>query len=110
MYRKPGALGDEFAGFKGPSHSSRRNGRQLITQKRSTSSVGRPTLASPRGRANGQSTEQREDDMDAPTAMEVQLSELNRKIDQLTAAVLAMQEKQAGGSGGGSSNASTAAA
>ncbi|KAF5231601.1 hypothetical protein FAUST_9163 [Fusarium austroamericanum] len=110
MYRKPGALGDEFAGFKGPSHSSRRNGRQLITQKRSTSTVGRPALASPRGRANGQSTEQREDDMDAPTAMEVQLSELNRKIDQLTAAVLAMQEKQAGGSGGESSNASTAAA
>ncbi|GKU04005.1 calcium channel yvc1 [Fusarium langsethiae] len=110
MYRKPGALSDEFAGFKGPSHSSRRNGRQLITQKRSTSAVGRPTLASPRGRANGQSTEQREDDMDAPTAAEVQLSELNRKIDQLTAVVLAMQEKQAGGNDGGSSDASATAA
>lgn len=110
MYRKPGALGDEFAGFKGPSHSSRRNGRQIVAQKRSTSSVGRPTLASPRGRANGQNTELREDDMDAPTAMEVQLIELNRKIDQLTAAVLAIQEKQASGSGGESSDASATAA
>lgn len=109
LYRKPGALEDEFAGFKGPKHSSRRNGRQAIAPKRSTSTVGRQALTSPRGRTNGQAAEQREDDMDAPTAMEVHLSELNRKIDQLTAAVLAMQEKQAGGSGGGSSDASATA-
>ncbi|RBR17879.1 uncharacterized protein FIESC28_06318 [Fusarium coffeatum] len=110
LYRKPGALEDEFAGFKGPSHSSRRNGRQAIAPKRSTSTVGRQALRSPRGRTNGQTAEQREDDMDAPTAMEVHLSELNHKIDQLTAVVLAMQEKQAGGSGGGSSDASATAA
>ncbi|KAJ4270135.1 hypothetical protein NW762_001808 [Fusarium torreyae] len=111
LYRKPGALEDEFAGFKGPSNSSRRNGRHaMLTQKRSTSSVGRRTLLSPRGRANGQNTEQREDDMDAPTAMEVQLNELNRKIDQLTTAVLAIQEKQAGGNGSGSSATSATVA
>ncbi|KAF4990691.1 hypothetical protein FDECE_14273 [Fusarium decemcellulare] len=108
MYRRP-AVEDEFAGFKGPQHSSRRNGRASVTQKRSTSNVGRRALLSPRGRANGHSSERREDDVDAPTAMEVQLSELNLKIDQLTAVVLAMQEKQAAsasGSGSGSGNAS----
>ncbi|KAF4967931.1 hypothetical protein FSARC_4624 [Fusarium sarcochroum] len=110
LYRRPGAVEDEFAGFKGPSHSSRRNGRAAIAQKRSTSNIGRRTLLSPRGRANGQNIEQREDDVDAPTAMEVQLNELNRKIDQLTTAVLAIQEKQAGGNGSGSSAASTTAA
>uniref|UniRef100_A0A0D2XWT1 Calcium channel YVC1-like C-terminal transmembrane domain-containing protein n=1 Tax=Fusarium oxysporum (strain Fo5176) TaxID=660025 RepID=A0A0D2XWT1_FUSOF len=103
MYRKPGALEDEFAGFKGPSRSSRRNGRHAIAQKRSASNVGRQTL-SPRGRANGQSIEMREDDVDAPTAMEVQLTELNRKIDQLTAAIMAIQEKQASGNDSGSSS------
>ncbi|KAF9765853.1 hypothetical protein IL306_001778 [Fusarium sp. DS 682] len=108
MYRKPGAAVDEFAGFKGPSHSSRRNGRHAIAQKRSTSNVGRQAL-SPRGRANG-FTEVREDDVDAPTSMEVQLTELNRKIDQLTATIVAMQEKQASGYGSRSSSTSATAA
>ncbi|KAF5615583.1 calcium channel YVC1 [Fusarium sp. NRRL 25303] len=106
MYRKPGAVEDEFAGFKGPSRSSRRNGRHAIAQKRSESNVGRQTL-SPRGRANGRSIEVREDDVDAPTAVEVQLTELNRKIDQLTAAITAMQEKQGSGNDGGSSSTGT---
>ncbi|KAF4445121.1 Calcium channel YVC1 [Fusarium austroafricanum] len=108
MYRKPGAVYDEFAGFKGPSHYSRRNGRHAIAQKQSTSNAARQAFSpTPRGRENGQSTE---DDMDTPTAMEVQLTELNRKIDQLTATILAMQEKQASGNDSGSSSVSATAA
>ncbi|KAM0202788.1 hypothetical protein ACHAPA_000783 [Fusarium lateritium] len=109
-YRRPNAVRDEFAGFKGPSKSSLRNGRHAIAQKRSTSTVGRQGLSSPRGRTNGQTIELREDDMDAPTAVDVQLNELNRKIDQLTATILAMQEKQAGGNGSGSSSTSATVA
>ncbi|RSL71950.1 hypothetical protein CEP54_001040 [Fusarium duplospermum] len=105
MYRRPDA--DEFAGFKGPQHSTRRNGRKNLAAKRSTSNVGRRSLLSPRGRANGRDLERPEDDVEAPTAAESQLSELNRKVDQLTALVLALQEKQsASTSGKGSGNTS----
>ncbi|RSL56643.1 hypothetical protein CEP51_014354 [Fusarium floridanum] len=105
MYRRPGV--DEFAGFKGPQHSTRRNGRKNLAAKRSTSNVGRRSLLSPRGRANGRDLERPEDDVEAPTAAESQLSELNRKVDQLTALVLALQEKQsASTSGKGSGNTS----
>ncbi|KAF4982451.1 hypothetical protein FZEAL_1969 [Fusarium zealandicum] len=105
LYRRP-SIEDEFAGFKGPQHSSRRSGRKGVAQKRSTSNIGRRSLLSPRGRANGRDVEQREDDVDAPSAMEVQLSELNRKLDQLTATVLALQENQAAGASGGSRDGS----
>ncbi|RMJ03390.1 hypothetical protein BHE90_015992 [Fusarium euwallaceae] len=105
MYRRPGV--DEFAGFKGPQHSTRRNGRKNLAAKRSTSNVGRRSLLSPRGRANGRDLERPEDDVEAPTAAESQLSELNRKVDQLTALVLALQEKQsASTSSKGSGNTS----
>lgn len=105
MYRKPGV--DEFAGFKGPRHSTQRNGRKSLAAKRSTSNVGRRSLLSPRGRANGRDLERPEDDVEAPTVAELQLSELNRKVDQLTALVLALQEKQsasASGKGSGSTS------
>ncbi|UPK96564.1 hypothetical protein LCI18_007499 [Fusarium solani-melongenae] len=98
MYRKPGV--DEFAGFKGPQHSTRRNGRKNLAAKRSTSNVGRRALLSPRGRLNGRDLERPEDDVEAPTAAESQLSELNRKVDQLTALVLALQEKQSASASG----------
>ncbi|RSL39597.1 hypothetical protein CEP53_013947 [Fusarium sp. AF-6] len=105
MYRRPGV--DEFAGFKGPQHSTRRNGRKNLAAKRSTSNVGRRSLLSPRGRANGRDLERPEDDVEAPTVAELQLNELNRKVDQLTALVLALQEKQsASTSGKGSGNTS----
>ncbi|KAK7427482.1 hypothetical protein QQZ08_006088 [Neonectria magnoliae] len=87
------AVSDEFAGFKGPQALSRRNGRRGVAKKRSTSNVSRRHFLSPK-RANGHE-ERREDDMDAPSAVEVHLSELNRKIDQMAAAILAMQEKAA---------------
>ncbi|KAM5347965.1 hypothetical protein ACJ41O_007789 [Fusarium nematophilum] len=115
MYRRP-SVEDEFAGFKGPQHSGRRNGRKSLAQKRSTSSVGRRALLSPR-RANGGAMERREDDVDAPTDMDVHLAELNRKIDQLTAVVLALQAKEtssgsgtASGDGSSSTTASVTAA
>lgn len=111
MYRNP-AVEDEFAGFKGPQHSSRRNGRSGLSKKRSTSNAGRKALLSPQ-RANGQE-DRREDDVDAPSAMDVHLSELNRKIDQLTAAVLALQDNKqsssASGSGSGSGSATSTTA
>ncbi|KAL2691563.1 hypothetical protein Neosp_001952 [[Neocosmospora] mangrovei] len=110
MYRKPGV--DEFAGFKGPQHSTRRNGRKNLAAKRSTSNVGRRALLSPRGRLNARDLERPEDDVEAPTAAESQLSELHRKVDQLTALVLALQEKQsatASGKESGSTSEGTAA-
>ncbi|EEU40760.1 uncharacterized protein NECHADRAFT_99148 [Fusarium vanettenii 77-13-4] len=110
MYRKPGV--DEFAGFKGPQHSTRRNGRKNLAAKRSTSNVGRRSLLSPRGRLNARDLERPEDDVEAPTAAESQLSELNRKVDQLTALVLALQEKQSASASGkesGSTSEGTAA-
>ncbi|KAH6995597.1 hypothetical protein BKA56DRAFT_569670 [Ilyonectria sp. MPI-CAGE-AT-0026] len=86
------AVADEFAGFKGPQASRSRNGRRGVGQKRSVSNMSRQELLSPR-RAHHHEADRREDDMDAPTNVEVQLAELNRKIDQLATAVLAMQEK-----------------
>lgn len=94
LFRKT-TIEDEFAGFKGPRDSGRSagngNGRQPLARLRSTSNYSRGELLSPR-RVEVLRTE---DDVDAPSSpMEVQISELNRKIDQLTAAVMSMQEKQ----------------
>ncbi|KAI5463523.1 hypothetical protein BGZ63DRAFT_381639 [Mariannaea sp. PMI_226] len=65
------AVADEFAGFKGPKASRRRSRRALKEQEPSKHT---------------------DDEEEAPVAQ--QLRELSEKLDQLTAVVLAMQEKQ----------------
>ena len=93
MIRKT-SIEDEFAGFKGPRDSGNGTGRgngRRPQKLRDTSHYGRNDLLSPR-RIDVSRTE---DDVDAPSSpVEVQVAELNRKIDQLTAVIMAMQEKQ----------------
>jgi hypothetical protein len=88
---------DEFAGFREHKVSSGRDGRRPgMNRARPTSgydphapaTLGDGKLA--RGRRRG------EDDVEAPTDVEVQINELSRKIDQLTSMVLMMQENQPG--------------
>ncbi|KAF7543271.1 hypothetical protein G7046_g10031 [Stylonectria norvegica] len=98
LLRKADLADDDFAGFKGPQASRRNNRNTAVPRVRPTSSRshsrrGGNNLLSPR-RAE---FERREDDMEAPSAMEVQMTELNRKIDQLTTVVLSMQEKGTSG-------------
>lgn len=80
---------DEFAGFKGPQESNGRDGKRALPT-RVASSNGHRELLSPRR----VEITRAEDDVEEPSTMvEVQISELNRKIDQLTAVIMAMQEK-----------------
>lgn len=72
---------DAFAGFKGPS-----------PQKRTRRGLSRKASSSSESKAAGVEADA------AVTAVQSQLSELNHKLDLLTAAVAAMQEKQAAAS------------
>ncbi|KAK1241105.1 hypothetical protein MKX08_001079 [Trichoderma sp. CBMAI-0020] len=86
---------DEFRGFKGPKEPKGRRRRSDIGPAAVT---GRPALSSPRrsgaARLLPTSRMRGEDDVDAPSSVEVQVMELQQKIDQLTAVVLAMRESQ----------------
>ncbi|UKZ66136.1 uncharacterized protein TrAtP1_007316 [Trichoderma atroviride] len=86
---------DEFRGFKGPKEPKGRRRRSDIGPGAVT---GRPALSSPRrsgaARLLPTSRMRGEDDVDAPSSVEVQVMELQQKIDQLTAVVLAMRESQ----------------
>lgn len=86
---------DEFRGFKGPKEPKGRRRRSDIGPAAVT---GRPALASPRRSGNARllptSRIRGEDDVDAPSPAEVQILELQQKIDQLTSIVLAMRESQ----------------
>jgi hypothetical protein len=72
------ATADEFAGFKGPQRR-RRSGRRALKESRPAKDVA--------------ATEAEHHD----TNVQQQLRELSEKLDQLTTAVLAIQERQAGG-------------
>lgn len=86
---------DEFRGFKGPKEPKGRRRRSDIGP---AAVAGRPALSSPRrsgaARLLPTSRMRGEDDVDAPSSVEVQVMELQQKIDQLTAVVLAMRESQ----------------
>ncbi|KAM0253619.1 hypothetical protein ACHAQJ_007194 [Trichoderma viride] len=86
---------DEFRGFKGPKEPK---GRRRRSDIRPSSGAGRPSLASPRrsamARLQPSSRMRGEDDVDAPSSVEVQIYELQQKIDQLTSIVLSMKENQ----------------
>jgi hypothetical protein len=92
---------DEFAGFKGPKVANGRGQRPGINRARPTSGYdphastallqsGSDSRRRSRSRRSG------EDDVAAPSDVEVQINELSRKIDQLTSMVLMMQENQPG--------------
>ncbi|KAL7891985.1 hypothetical protein HDV63DRAFT_299598 [Trichoderma sp. SZMC 28014] len=86
---------DEFRGFKGPKEPKGRRRRSDIGPAAVT---GRPALSSPRRSGTARllptSRMRGEDDVDAPSGVEIQVMELQQKIDQLTAVVLAMRESQ----------------
>lgn len=87
---------DEFRGFKGPREPKGR--RRRSEAGRQSSATGRPSVASPRRsgqmRLRPSSRMRGEDDVDAPSSAEVQILELQQKIDQLTSIVLSMREDQ----------------
>jgi hypothetical protein len=94
----------EFAGF---TDAEPRNNRDWTPRRRPgtvrpLSQYGRgsfpsPSLGTATGDAGrGSASRVAEDDVDAPSSVEVQISELNRKIDRLTSAVMAMQENRSG--------------
>lgn len=88
---------DEFAGFKGPQDGKGKHIRPSLGQFRPSSGYSRQGMPSPRGSGllRPDSSSRREDDVDAPSVVEVQINELSRKIEQLTSVVMAMQEGQA---------------
>ncbi|GJN76664.1 hypothetical protein PLIIFM63780_000150 [Purpureocillium lilacinum] len=80
--------------FKGPKEAKRRRPRPFA---RPASGHHSRQLWPSSPRIGSRSTERPRDDdelMDAPTAVEVQMSELSSKIEKLTAAVMALQESQ----------------
>ncbi|KAJ6447170.1 Guanine nucleotide-binding protein negative regulator 1 [Purpureocillium lavendulum] len=82
--------------FKGPKEAARRRPRTLV---RPTSGQHNRQLwpASPRfGSRSAERQREVDEFMDAPSAVEVQISELTSKIDKLTAVVVALQEGQSG--------------
>ncbi|KAL7942688.1 hypothetical protein V8C42DRAFT_331648 [Trichoderma barbatum] len=86
---------DEFRGFKGPREPKGR--RHRSEAGRPSSGAGRPSVASPLRsamRLRPSSRTRGEDDVDAPSSVEVQILELQQKIDQLTSIVLSMRESQ----------------
>ncbi|WYZ45947.1 hypothetical protein EsH8_IX_000172 [Colletotrichum jinshuiense] len=95
-------LPDEFAGFKGP------RGTTGVTRQRSRGALhaNRPSSGYRHGRSPRPEEHQSRlqvrasevDDMDAPSAVEVRISELNDKIDKLTSLVEALQKQPASSS------------
>ncbi|UKZ80007.1 hypothetical protein TrVFT333_007771 [Trichoderma virens FT-333] len=85
---------DEFRGFKGPREPKGR--RRRSEAGRPSSSAGRPPVSSLRSamKLRPSSRTRGEDDVDAPSSVEVQILELQQKIDQLTSIVISMRESQ----------------
>ncbi|KAL7786353.1 hypothetical protein V8C37DRAFT_392424 [Trichoderma ceciliae] len=87
---------DEFRGFKGPKEPKGRRRRSDVG--RPSSGAGHPSVASPRRSATTRlhpaSLVRGEDDVDAPSSAEVQMLDLQQKIDNLTKIVLAMRQTQ----------------
>lgn len=97
------AYGDEFAGFKGPTRISRKRETARLSSSQGGPTTGRKRMPVLQLAAQEQTlvgveedvTTPREDDtFDPQSAMEVQLAELNRKVDQLTTMMMAMQQQQ----------------
>jgi hypothetical protein len=90
---------DDFAGFKGPKMTiSPANLKDRpVNPHRQTGATTQALLESQaplRPQARQPASVKEDDGMDAPSALEVQISELNKKIENLTALVMAMQQTQ----------------
>ena len=86
---------DEFSGFKGSAEPRGRNERPTMPQVRPSSGQRRPTMPLPsQARTWHRAKERADEDIDEDTSMAAQIAELNIKIDNITTALLAMQENQ----------------
>lgn len=89
---------DALAGFSGPDEPSQRNGRPTMPQLRPSSAYHRPTMPLPTATKAWKKPDRADEDVDGDTSMAAQISELNAKIDNITTALLAMQENQSAAS------------
>lgn len=86
---------DEFLDFKGPDESKNRNGRPAMPQARPSSAHHRPTMPLPdQAQTWGRGGDMSDEDIGDNKSMAAQIVELNSKIDNITTALLAMQENQ----------------
>ncbi|KAL3296712.1 ion transporter [Colletotrichum asianum] len=96
-------LPDEYAGFKGPRAATgllKPNARNALQANRPSSGY-RPGRSPYRRNGSHSRPTTRAadiDEADAPSAVEVRITELNEKIDKLTALIEAMQQQSSGGS------------
>ncbi|KAF3800813.1 hypothetical protein GCG54_00009484 [Colletotrichum gloeosporioides] len=96
-------LPDEYAGFKGPRAATgllKPNARNALQANRPSSGY-RPGRSPYRRNGSHSRPTTRAadiDEADAPSAVEVRITELNEKIDKLTALIEAMQQQSSGSS------------
>ena len=86
---------DEFLGFQDSGLPKNRNGRPTMPQVRPSSGQHRPTMPLPeQAKTWHRGKDRADEDIDEDTSMAAQIAELNTKIDNITTALLAMQENQ----------------
>ncbi|KAG9259132.1 uncharacterized protein F5Z01DRAFT_26514 [Emericellopsis atlantica] len=88
-----------LAGFESPAEQPRESHRRpTMPQIRPSSAYNRPTMpllsASAFGKMGKQKSEDVDEDVNADTSLAAQIAELNSKIDNITTALLAMQQNQ----------------
>lgn len=89
---------DALAGFSGPDEPAQRNGRPTMPQLRASSAYHRPTMPLATASKAWKNVDRADEDVDEDTSVAAQISELNSKIDNITNALLAMQENQSAAS------------
>ena len=97
LFRR-GQFEDVMAGFSGPDEPSQRHGRPTMPQLRPSSAYHRPTMPLPTTTKAWKKPERLDEDVDGDTSVAAQIQELNSKIDNITTALLAMQENQSAAS------------
>lgn len=83
---------DEFSGFKGPDEPKGRKGRPSMPQVRASSAHNRPTMLLPGQHRHSQGPDVGGGTNEADASLAAQVTELHQKIDNITTALLAMQE------------------
>ena len=89
---------DEFSGFKGPDEPRGRNGRPSMPPVRPSSAHHTPTMTLPGQAKRSLGRDRRDVEADEDESLASQVNELNKKIDNITTALLAMQENQSAAS------------
>ncbi|KAK5987979.1 hypothetical protein PT974_12115 [Cladobotryum mycophilum] len=92
-YIKRGNVIDDYHGFKGPSNKGRRRRGSDAGHGRPGTGASHPKLLSPRAiiKSVAMQKSHEDDGGDAPASVEVQITELNNRIDQLTSVILALR-------------------